>query len=301
MTQGGEMGGASLIFGMPGRVWAIGQATFTELVRMRTFGFLFLFSLIVIGNSAFLARLSFTEEFQMLKDISLGAMSIFGAMLAIFGTASLIPKDVEDRTIYTILAKPVPRYEYLLGKLLGVLLLLGISVAVMFGVFVGVLLYREQVVLVQTAAEMSGMGQEEMEHALRQVRAAAFQPDLALAAVMIFVKSGVIAAMTLLIASFSTSGIYAMITATAVYFIGHLQAIARDYWIEQEVREWWVQGLLAVVALLFPDLQAFNLSDAVVAGTSIPMVVFWKTLGLGGAYVAVYAVLAFWIFSGREL
>ena len=57
----------------------------------------------------------------MLKDVSLGAMSIFTWLLAVLATAMLLPKDIEDRTLYTILAKPVPRFEYLLGKLLGVL------------------------------------------------------------------------------------------------------------------------------------------------------------------------------------
>ena len=55
----------------------------------------------------------------MLKDVSLGAMSIFTSLLAIVATAQLLPRDLEDRTIYTILAKPVPRYEYLIGKLAG--------------------------------------------------------------------------------------------------------------------------------------------------------------------------------------
>ncbi len=71
-----------------------------------------------------MARLSFQQEFQVLKDVSLGAMSIFTSLLAIVATAQLLPRDLEDRTIYTILAKPVPRYEYLIGKLAGVLLLL---------------------------------------------------------------------------------------------------------------------------------------------------------------------------------
>ena len=63
----------------------------------------------------------------MLKDVSLGAMSIFTWLLAVLATAMLLPKDIEDRTLYTILAKPVPRFEYLLGKLLGVLALLFVA------------------------------------------------------------------------------------------------------------------------------------------------------------------------------
>ena len=80
-----------------------------------------LFALLIIGSSAFMVKLTFQEQFQVLKDVSLGAMSIFTWLLAVLATAMLLPKDIEDRTLYTILAKPVPRFEYLLGKLLGVL------------------------------------------------------------------------------------------------------------------------------------------------------------------------------------
>ena len=68
---------------------------------------------------------------RLLKSVALGAMSWFTAILAIAGTAMLLPRDVEDRTLYTILCKPVPRFEYLLGKLGGVLLLLALSLLIM--------------------------------------------------------------------------------------------------------------------------------------------------------------------------
>ena len=105
------------------RIAALTGNTFTELVRLKVFYFLLLFALLLIGSSLFMAQLSFQQEFQVLKDVSLGAMSIFTSLLAIVATARFIPQDIEERTIYTILAKPVPRYEYLLGKLIGVLLL----------------------------------------------------------------------------------------------------------------------------------------------------------------------------------
>ena len=126
------------------RITAITAVTWTELVRLKVFYFLIIFALLVIGNSFFLARFSFEEEFQMLKDIALGAMSVFSSLLAILATATLLPKDIEDRTIYTVLAKPVSRTEYLLGKLSGVFLLLALAVLLMGAVFAAVLLLRTQ-------------------------------------------------------------------------------------------------------------------------------------------------------------
>src|SRR5438876_2677086 len=136
------------------RVGAITANTLTELTRQKAFYVLLIFALLLIGCSAFLARFSFQQEFQILKDISLGAMSIFSSLLAIVATARLIPQDIEDRTVYTILAKPVPRFEYLLGKLFGVLLLLAVSVVLMSALFIAVLYFREQVMLSDTMREM---------------------------------------------------------------------------------------------------------------------------------------------------
>src|SRR5690242_12188625 len=131
----------------PGRIAALAGNTFTGLVRLKVFHFLLLFALLLIGSALFMAQLTFQQEFQILKDVSLGAMSIFSSLLAIVATAQLIPRDLEERTIYTILAKPVPRYEYLLGKLFGVLLLLALSILAMSALFLGLLFVRQEMLV----------------------------------------------------------------------------------------------------------------------------------------------------------
>src|SRR6266571_2925598 len=138
------------------RIYAITTNTVTELTRLKVFYVLLVFALLLIGSSIFMAQFSFQQEFQILKDVSLGAMSIFTSLLAIVAAARLIPQDIEDRTIYTILAKPVPRLEYLLGKIAGVFLLLAISTLVMSAVFLFVLYAREQSVIQMALRQMSG-------------------------------------------------------------------------------------------------------------------------------------------------
>jgi len=281
--------------------WAIGWNTFIELVRMKVFYFLLIFALLIIGNSAFVAKFSFQEQFQMLKDISLGAMSVFTSLLAILATANFLPKDMEDRTIYTILAKPVPRFSYLLGKLTGIMLLLGLSILLMTGMFLVVLWVREHGVLSETRAQLAGASAEELAAALKEVTSSTFNANLAPGIVIIFVKAALLASLTLLISTFSTSGIFTILMTVAIYFIGHLQATARDFWLAGVDVQWWSRLLAAGVALLFPDLQAFNLTDDVIAGVAIPVTLFLQTLALGGLYVAVYFFLAALVFAGREL
>jgi ABC-type Na+ efflux pump permease subunit len=282
------------------RVLAIGRNTFTGLVRQKVFYFLLIFALVVIGNSSFLAKFSFQEEFQMLKDTALGAMAVFLSLLAILTTANLIPKDLEDRTIFTILSKPVPRREYLLGKLLGVAYLLALSTLVMGILFAAVLFLREQAALAETRATFSGTPQE-LAQALDAVRKGAFSGGMIEAMTLLFVKAVLLASLTLLISTFATSGIFAIIVATSAYFIGHLQSSAREYWMAGIGVHWWTRIFSAFVALMFPDLQAFNLSDDIVAGTLPSAALFWQTLALGGIYASVYYLVACLLFQNREL
>jgi ABC-type Na+ efflux pump permease subunit len=284
-----------------GRIAAITTNTLTVLTRQKVFHVLLIFGLVLIGSSVFMARFTFQQEFQILKDVSLGAMSIFSSLLAIVATARLIPQDIEDRTVYTILAKPVPRFEYLLGKLFGALLLLAISVAVMTVLFVAVLYFREQAVLNETARELTSAPPEQLNDALNAVRTAGLNVDIFAGVSVIFLKACLLAALTLFVSTFARTNIFTVVVMLFVYFIGHLQAMAREYWLQQQGASWLTQGFLALIALIFPDLQAFNLTDEIVAGAVIPMAIFTKTALLGIFYVAIYTMTATFVFYGKEL
>ena len=237
----------------------------------------------------------------MLKDISLGAMSVFSSILAILATANFLPKDIEDRTIYTILAKPVPRFSYLLGKLVGILLLLALSILLMTGLFLAVLWLREHNVLTETRAQLAGGSPEELSAALKEVTDSTFNTNLIPGIAIIFAKSALLASLTLFLSTFASSGLFAILMAIALYFIGHLQSTAREFWMAGNDVHWWSRLLASLVALLFPDLQAFNFVDNVIAGVAIPTGLFLQTMALGGIYVAVYFFLAAIVFAGREL
>jgi ABC-type Na+ efflux pump permease subunit len=287
-------------FLLPARVMAIAGNTFTELVRQKVFYFLLLFALIMIGSSSFLSKISFQGEFQMLKDVALGAMSVFLCLLAILATAMLLPKDLEDRTIFTILSKPVPRFEYLLGKLLGVIIMLTLSTLLMGGLFLAVLLMREQVVLSETQHSLAG-SPPELAAAIAEVKRSAFTWDLIPGMAILLMKAILLSSLTLLISTFATSGIFAILIAASAYFIGHLQVTAREYWLGGIGVHWWTRLFTALIALIFPDLQAFNLTDDLVAGVHLTMGIFWQTMALGCVYTAVYFAVACFLFQEREL
>ena len=284
------------------RIWALAVNTLTELVRLKIFYFLLLFALLLIGSSAFLVQLSFQDQFQMLKDVSLGAMSIFTSLLAILATAGLLPKDIEDRTLYTILAKPVSRLEYLMGKLIGVVLLLFISMVFMGAMFAIVLFWRVHIVTGEIM--QAGGARELIDQQIRELHATAFNPNLWAGGLVIYVKACLLASLTMFISTFASSSIFTVIVTVVIYFIGHLQATARDYWQSTHAlagADPLAKAFLLVVSLVFPDLQLFNLVDEIVVGTSIAPWLLLKTLGLGLMYFVIYLLAAFFVFTSKEL
>jgi hypothetical protein len=115
------------------------------------------------------------------------------------------------------------------------------------------------------------------------------------------VKSCLLASLTLFVSTFATSTIFTTIVMAFVYFIGHLQAIAREYWLQNNSANWMIKSFLAAVALLFPDLQLFNLTDDVVAGNAVPLALLLRTVALGSFYIGFYLACAWALFFRKEL
>lgn len=289
------------------RVGELAFQTFRQLSRMKVFYFLIFFAILVIGSSMFVLRWNLpAQELKLLKDFSLAGMTLFSSLLAIVGTAMLLPKDIEDRTLYTILSKPVPRVEYLLGKLLGVFLLIGVSLLLMDLFFTGVLYLRQSLILAQQRELFGDLttnadAAQEWELVKRAIGQNGLTWELQYGIAAIFVKAAVIAALSLLVSTFASSSLFTMVTAAVAFFAGHLQADIRAYY--ESVPEWstaakWIAGPLALV---LPDFQLFNIVDAVVAGESIGASVPMQLLGFGAGYVAVYLLLAWYVFQDKEI
>src|SRR5437660_808441 len=113
------------------RTLAIARNAFREAVRDRVLYNLVLFVLLLIAGAIFLGELSAGQEAKIIVDLGLSAMLLFGVFIAIFVGVGLVYKEVERRTLYAILSKPIGRGEFLLGKYLGLCLTLLVNVVVM--------------------------------------------------------------------------------------------------------------------------------------------------------------------------
>ena len=283
------------------RIRAIAGTTFTELARLRVFYVLVLFALALIVTATFLARISFQQELQVTRDIALGAIDFFLCLLAIVATAQLLPRDLEDRVVYSVLAKPVRRFEYMLGKFAGMLALLAVSLAVMGLLCLLVIHLREESALRATTQQLTQLTPDQVAAAKRDIQHAGVNWDLGAAFILTLTKAAVLVAIALAISSFATSGIFTISAMAMVYLIGHLEGIARDYWLREHAAGWITHAFLAFVVFVFPDLQAFNLGDQLAGGATVAHDLIFRLLGLAAFYIVTYLIWAMAIFSQREL
>jgi ABC-type Na+ efflux pump permease subunit len=211
---------------------------------------------------------------------------------------------VEDRTLYTILAKPVPRFDYLAGKLLGVLLLVFVSLALMDALMTAVLHIRTSMIVEEQVAMAKGMGwpADAIDSLRQETLDNSVNTSLQGAVWAVFLRASIMASLALLISTFSTSTLFTTIVSFLIYFIGHFQADARDVYLHSSQAGEGVLARLAALlfAMVLPDFQLFNVIDAVIEGQAMPLLTLGK-LTLVGVYYALFFTFASWfIFSDKE-
>jgi ABC-2 type transport system permease protein len=289
-----------------GRITVIAANTFTQLVRMKVFYFLAIFAVIAIGSNFFQLpqhegpEVLGADVLSSIKSWSLGTMTLFSVVLSVVATALLLPKDVEDRTLYTILAKPVPRFDYLAGKLLGVLALIFVSLVLMDILMTVVLQIRTSLVIQSEVAFAEARNRP--QDYIDAVRESILKhgPDWSLqgAVLAVFIRSCIIAAFALMISTFSTSTLFTTIVTILIYFIGHFQADAVNAYVTADTAGGKIVN--GLISLVLPNFQIFNVIDAVIEGTVMPAIVVAKLAGIGLFYTVLYTVCSWFIFSDKE-
>lgn len=293
------------------RIGVIARHAFTQLVRMKVFYFLAFFAVILIGSNFFdLPQHEGPESaginiLRSIKSWSLGAMTLFSVVLSIVATALLLPKDVEDRTLYTILAKPVPRIDYLAGKLIGVLLLVFVSLALMDVLMTGILHLRTEMVLADQMAVAEARNWLAQDVALLKSDILAQGPTASLqgAVFSVFLRATIIASMAMLISTFSSSTLFTTIISFLIYFVGHFQADARAAYFTHEAGTgdgFWLRGVALLISLVLPDFQLFNVIDAVIEGQVLPLLILGKLTLIGLFYFVFYVIASWLVFARKE-
>jgi ABC-type transport system involved in multi-copper enzyme maturation permease subunit len=251
------------------KIGAIAGITFKEAKRDRVLYLLFFFAALGIVASRVLAILTVGDRIKIIKDVGLASISVFGVLMAILIGTGLVYKEIDKKTIYTLLAKPLHRAEFILGKFLGLVLTLLVMTAAMTVIFLAIV----------------------------YAHTARIEGSLLVAVAYIFLELILITAVAVLFSSFSTP-ILSSLFALAFYLIGHL-----SWGLELLIKKMTAGAGRAAVQFLYmflPDLENFNFKTEVVHGLPIPPAIFLSSFLYGVCYTAFLLGLAVLIFRRRD-
>ena len=296
---------------MPARVAALAGVTFTQLIRMRLFlvpavfgiGFMALQFLPYHGQLGVETR--GLHQLQLIKDTALGCMQLFGLIFCVGATALLIPRDAEDRILYTILCKPVPRFEYLLGKLLGVWGILLLMMLLMDGMLVLILHLREAALSTELTELLAKQGatSEQMQPYLAQITDAGNSWNMQRGIVALFLGYGVLTSMTLLFSTFTSGTIVSMIFGLGAYFLGmfrHQLFSGINAGMGGEGTGETMRWAEQVATVILPDFSIFNVADTTSAGVSLTGGMLASLALIAAGYMLLHLLVSTLIFSRKE-
>ncbi|MBI1874524.1 MAG: ABC transporter permease [Acidobacteria bacterium] len=263
-------------------VGEIARHVFRERVRDRVFYTLVVFAVLLIAASYLLGQLTAGQEVKIIKDVGLAASSIIGLFVAIFIGIGLVSKEVERRSIYNLLSKPVSRRQVILGKYAGLVLTLFVNVSVMSVALYAVLAYFNAV-----ADPTMKAGWE----------APAPDPRLLIAMGLIFVELVVITAIALVFSTFSSPLLSAALTF-GLFVVGHFNADLKHF--EQIVNSRPAAYLARALYYVLPNLTLFDVKAQVVHGIRVAPMAVVSSLAYAGVYIAVLIAAAVFIFERRD-
>jgi ABC-type transport system involved in multi-copper enzyme maturation permease subunit len=254
-------------------VQTVAANTFREAVRDRVLYNLVFFALLMIGVAILVGQISIGIERDVIVSLGLTAISVIGIFIAIFLGVALVSKEMDKRTLYALLAKPVKRWEFLLGKFVGLVMTLTVN----------------------TAAMSAGL-----YIALWTVNRGLQKSDLyILAAVyLILLKLALIVALALLFSCFTTPFLAILFTA-GVYVAGLFASDLRTvHGVELDPG---ALQLVRGISYLLPNFENFNVMGAVVHGRGIPGTIVWQATLYAILYIAIVLTGAAIVFSRRNL
>jgi ABC-type transport system involved in multi-copper enzyme maturation permease subunit len=255
------------------RVAAIARNAFREAVRDRVLYNLVIFALLLIAGAILLGELSAGQEAKIIVDLGLSAILLFGVFIAIFVGVGLVYKEIERRTLYAILSKPIGRGEFLVGKYLGLCVTLLVNVTVM------------------------GMG---LSLALLYV-GRGWSPLITRiwpAVLLIYVELMILTGVAMLFSSFSSPALSALLTFF-VFVIGHFSSDLKA--LSQTMAGAPTRWFFAALYYLLPNLSNYNAITAAAHGFSPDARLFATSVAYGLCYVGVLLAAATLIFRRRNL
>lgn len=251
------------------KVLAIAVNTFRETIREKVLYNLLIFALIIIGASVLLQNLTFAEQVKIVKDMCLASISVFGVIMSIFIGITLVSREIERRSIYATLAKPLHRHQFLLGKYIGLLMVLAVNVLIMTA-GMGIVVYA-------------------IEGPMGSI--------MYWAVFFTFLELCLVTAIALLFSTFTTTTLSATFTL-ALFVIGRMSGDIKYF--GGRSASAFVRKASEVLYYVLPNLQNYNIRSQAVYNDPVPFTyILWVTAGCV-LYSAALLLLASLIFQKRD-
>jgi len=263
-------------------ILVVARGVFKESVRDRIPYNLVFFAVLLMAASFLLAQLTAGQDVKIIKDLGLASASLIGVFIAVFIGIGLVAKEVERRSIYSVLSKPVTRPQFILGKYVGLVLTLVANLVVMAAAFYAVLAY------------LAWVTPSNIESAWE---APATDPRMLKAFVLIGVELMLITAVALFFSTFSSPFLSVALTA-AVYIIGHFSADLKN--VGSVVDSQAVATLARGVYYVMPNLSPLDVKTAVVHAQPVTAQHMLLASGAAGLYIALLLTASAMIFSRRD-
>ena len=256
---------------------------FRDSVRDKVLYSIVAFAVVLMVVSYLIGQLTAGQDLKIIKDLGLAAMSLMGLFIAVFIGIGLIAREIDRRSIYAVLAKPVRRHELLLGKYVGLVGTLFVNLAVMAVAYYVVLAY---------------VGSTLSETALRAAPASPTDPRLLLAVMMIGLELALVTAVALFWSTFSSSALLSAGLTFGLYVAGQFGADLKNF--EQVVASP-AAGLVGrALYYLLPNFAAFDIKTEVVHALPIQPGYLALTAGYAVAYIALLLTASVIIFARRD-
>ncbi len=260
----------------------IAVSVFRESVRDKVLYNLVAFAILLMGASFLIGQLTAGQDLKIIKDLGLTAMAVFGLFIAIFIGIGLVSKEVERRSIYSLLAKPVTRVEIVLGKYAGLVLTLAVNIAIMTAALYAVLAW---------------VGWSIGEPGRLAAEAPTIDSALLKAVLLIFVQLMIVTAIALFFSTFSTPLLSAALTF-GIWVAGYFSADLRNF--DQVVEAPAAQVLARGLYYVLPNFGPFDITSQVVHALPVPAGYLAVTVTYGLVYVAMLLVIACAVFARRD-
>jgi Cu-processing system permease protein len=255
---------------MPG---VVAVNTFREAVRDRVLYNLVFFALMMIGAANLVGQISIGIDRLVIVNLGLSAISAFGLVMAIFIGVGLIYKEMEKRTLYSLLAKPIRRWEFIVGKYAGLLLTLLVNTCLMTIGVAAALLY------VSRSFERSDI-------------------YILVAVYFILLKLALVTALALFFSSFSTPMLSTLFTI-GIYLAGMLSTDFLN--IGMVTQSPAIRAIMRILYYVLPNFHNYDVIGQAAHGFAIPLALIWQNTLYTLLYSALVLVAAATVFSGRDL